>query len=130
MPAAHVHRDDDPLGELLDGACHERGIERRRRAQDRAGRAEVDRVLHRLQRPHAPAQLHGEHHRLADVPDHVAVLARVEGGVQVDDVQAPRALLLEAHRDLHRVIGVARLLSGVAAHQADGPTPAEVDRGG
>ena len=43
-------------------------------------------------------------------------------------MQPARAFLLEALGDLHRVGRVFRFLRGVAAHQTDGATAAEVDR--
>ena len=66
---------------------------------------------------------------MADRPDRLAVVALLEGGVEVHDVEPPRPLLLEAFGDGHGVVGVRGLVVGVAAQQAHRAAAAQVDRG-
>ncbi len=103
---AHIHGHQDPLGELLDGARHERGIERGTGPQDRAAGAQAHHLLDVLEGPHTAAHLHRDHDRGADLADRLAVVTVFERRVQIDHVQPPRALFLEADRDRNGVVGV------------------------
>src|SRR5690554_3336256 len=136
LPAAHddpaaggVDRHDDALGtEALQGALDDLGLGHGHGAEH-DGVRELEAPRRRLQAPDAASRLHAGLDAAAEALDLAQVLAVLEGGVEVDDVQAPGPERDEALSGLEGPRVVDGLALRVALVEPHGPAAPDVDAG-
>ena len=133
LAALGIERDDDMARERTAGVVQEPGVLHGRGADHDVADAVVDIAFDRVEVADSAAELDRQFiaDRLYHLPDH-RLVDRTPGprGVQIDDVQAARALLAPVPGHDHRLLREhGHVLGHVALAQAHAVTVLEIDGG-